>query len=440
MFGSADKKISEIYRSYTLSNAKKSFEPIILINRWIVILLCVWMVWPYFNYKIGVITFVAFLVLWLITTDYRWLFEKWTLDLVFILIWGITFIPYIITGNFMYGSLDPKYALITIFLFIFGIFINHYYMFYKKDFVTLGRIAFISLLMYLIGSIQTYYGLKEFPMASRMLAATNNSMQYVYMSLGIGGFGFVYSLVFITIVSLYLIKRMNTTKIYRFLFVASFVFFIFTIIEASYAIALIFTFVGIVLAFSIKGKRSLVIGVFLALVFILLIPKDFIGEFLLNTAYLFKNNDTLFTKFLDLGQVFLGNSTGSQTVTRGHLYLTSLNTFIHNPLFGIYGPLGDQFNGEIGGHSGWLDFMAMYGICGSLPLFLAIILNFRKHLLFYSGHPYYVFLIIAQILFICFGFLNPVTYVYQIGFALFVVAPALPFLPYAFGRNFVNNK
>ena len=158
----------------------------------------------------------------------------------------------------------------------------------------------------------------------------------------------------------------------------------------------------------------------------------------MNIAYLFEDNDIIYTKFVDLAQVFLENSTGSQTENRGHLYLTSLNTFIHNPLFGIYGPLGDQLNSKIGGHSGWLDLMAMYGVFGSLPLFLGILLNFKKQLLFYSGHPYFVFLLIVQFLFICFGFLNPVIYVYQIGFAIFVVAPSLPFLPYAFRKKSIK--
>jgi hypothetical protein len=292
--------------------------------------------------------------------------------------------------------------------------------------------------MYLIGSIQTYYGLKEFPLASRMLATTNDTMQQVYMSIGIGGFGFVYSLVFVVIISLYLIKSKYLKKVYKILFMLAVICFVLSIIEASYAIALILLSVGILLAISIKGKKSLIIGLLIALVFILLIPKAFIGDFLLNVAQLFESNDTLNTKFLDLGQTILGDSMASQTENRGHLYLTSLKTFIENPLFGIYGPLGDQLNGDIGGHSGWLDFMAMYGIFGALPLFLGVLLNFKKQLLFYSGNPYYIFILISQMLFICFGFINPVIYIYQIGFVLFVIVPSLPFLPYAFSKRKVT--
>ncbi|KDE46144.1 hypothetical protein [Geobacillus sp. CAMR5420] len=438
-------KVKESLNQKQISKLKFNTQKdcgLIIINRVIILLLSTWMVWPYFNNKIGIIPIFVIIVLWVITTDYRWLFEKWTPDLLLICVWFITFIPYVLTRNFTYGVIDPEYILTCFFLFVFGIFVNHYYMFYKKDFVTLGRIAFISLFMYLVGSIQTYLGLQKFPYASRTLATANHSLQYSYLGMGIGGFGFVYSLVFVTILSLYLLKK-NIPRLgnmYKSLYILFIICLLLTIIKASYATALIFTFVGIILVFTIKGLRSLIIGVFLALIFILAIPKESIAEFLVNVAYLFKDNDIVYVKFMDLAETFLGESADSQTANRGHLYLTSLITFIQNPLFGIYGPFGNQDNGQIGGHSGWLDLLAMYGIFGSLPLFLAIILNFRKQLLFYSGHPYYVFLIIAQILFICFGFLNPVTYVYQIGFALFVVAPALPFLPYAFGRNFVNNK
>ena len=77
--------------------------------------------------------------------------------------------------------------------------------------------------------------------------------------------------------------------------------------------------------------------------------------------------------------------------------------------------------------------MAFYGIFTSLPMFSAIILNFKKHLSFYSDHPYYTFLLIIQLMFIFFGFTNPIIYFYQIGFALFVIAPSLPFLLMHFG-------
>ncbi|MEH7125603.1 hypothetical protein V7127_20545, partial [Bacillus sp. JJ1773] len=257
------------------------------------------------------------------------------------------------------------------------------------------------------------------------------------MSLGIGGFGFVYSAVFINIIILYFLvkKNPNVNNIYKFFCLLVYCMITAMLILASYATSLSLVFIGTLLVSIIKGKKSFIFINILAVLFILIIPKEVIGFFLIDIAHLFETNKVISTKFLDLAQGFFSESFGSQTSFRGQLYLSSLETFLRNPLFGIYGPFGNELNSEVGGHSGWFDFMAYYGLFGSLPLFAVIFLNFRKQLRFYSNHPYYRFLLTAQILFLIFGFINPVTYIYQMGFVIFVIVPAIPFLPYAFSKR-----
>ncbi|MFJ7638132.1 hypothetical protein ACIQZM_13965 [Peribacillus sp. NPDC097206] len=408
------------------------------INKWIILFMCTWYSWPYFNYKLGVIPFLLILIIWFFTTDYRWVFQRIPLDLVMVIIWAITFLPYILTGGFLYGIVDGKYVMITFILFIGGIFINHYYMYYNNNDLVLGKVAFFSILFYVIASTQTYLGLKDYPLAARGLATGSDPLQQTYLSLGIGGFGFVYSAVFINILILYFVikKVQDVNKFYKILCLFIYIIITTMLISASYATAILVLLTGTLLIVMIKGKKSFIFCMILVFLFLFLInPIEMIGYFLIESAKLFKTNEVISSKFLDLAQGFVSESVGSQTSGRGQLYLASLETFLRNPIFGIYGPFGHDFKSEVGGHSGWLDLMAYYGLFGSLPLFIAIFLNFRKQLRFYASHPYFHVLLTAQLLFVIFGFINPIIYIYQIGFVLFVVGPSIPYLPYAFSKK-----
>ncbi|MDQ0155368.1 O-antigen ligase family protein [Robertmurraya andreesenii] len=418
----------------SILNKNVSFNPVDKINKIVCIFLCAFVCWPYLSSKVGLLLFILLFGTWLLTTDYKCFVDHLTVDIIMIGCWLVTFFPYIITGNFFYGAYSPRAALLLFFLFICGILITHYYMYYKKDFQMLGKIALFSLSFYAIASLQTYLGLKKYPLASRMLAVGDETIKQNYHGLGIGGFGFVYSSVFIIIPLIYFFsKKTSTNNVWhKVISIIVFVMMLLMLFRASYTIALLFTLVGIFLVFFIRGKKSLIVGVLFAVLFLIFIPGDLIGSFFIHMANLFQENDTIRVKFLDFAQGFLTESTGAQTSYRVQLYLSSFQTFLDNPLFGIYGPFGNQMNAVIGGHSGWLDLMAYYGLFGSLPLFIGIYLILRRQLLFYFNHPYFIYLLIVNILFIVFGFINPTITIYEIGFSIFVIVPTLPFLPYAF--------
>jgi len=406
-------------------------------NRLLMIGICGWIISPYLNFKLGFTLYVLIFAAWFLLTDYLWIFQRLSGDLLLFVVWILTLMPYLLTGNFLYGEVPMKTVLISIFLFFSGMFMNHYYMYYKKDISALGKIAFFAIFFYLFASIQSSIGLKQYPLAARALATGIDPLQGVYSSLGIGGFGFVYSAVFVNIVLLYFIlkKQPNTHNFYRYLCLIAFCVIFTMLLASSYATSLLFIIMGTIFVIFIKGKKSLLFSIILSFFFFVIFPKELIGYFLIDVALLFENNTVISTKFMDLAQGFVSDSVGSQTAARSQLYLVSLKTFLQNPFFGIYGPFGGSFNAKVGGHSGWLDLLAYYGLFGAIPLFGAIILNFRKHLRYYTGHPYYKFLVTAQILIVIFGFINPIIYVYQIGFVYFVIVPVLPFLVNAFSRK-----
>lgn len=422
-----------------LTNTAMSFL-LYRVNQVACIMMCMWIATPYFRIRAGVIFLLMMFGIWLITTDLKWLTKKLTLDLVLIIIFFITFIPYIVSGSLQYGAAGPKMILVNFPIFFVGIFINHYYMYYKKDYKVLGKIAFFYLIFFTIGSLQTYFGLLQYPMASRELAgalADNPELGNRYSFLGIGGFGHIYSASFLLIASSFLLKsnrNLYTIKS-RVLVLVSFISIFLMLLQASYATSLIILFLGLLSVLIVRNKFGLIILSTTAVIFILLIPKTLWNEFFVGVADVFSWNNILNEKFLDLANSFLYGSGNGQTGDRIELYITSFKTFLSNPLFGIYGPLGNSKTGLLGDHSGWVDLLGYYGLFTVIPLALAIYVNIKKHLRFYKTTRYYWFVIVIYLLILVLGIVNPIVYVYEIGFVLFFIIPAIPFMGYAFDHK-----
>ncbi|KKB40906.1 hypothetical protein [Bacillus thermotolerans] len=410
------------------------------VNQIACFLMCMWVAIPYFRVRLGVVFLLLMFGVWLLTTDLKWLTRKLTLDLIFVLLFFITFIPYIITGNLQYGLSGPNVIIVNFSIFFVGIFINHYYMYYKRDYVVVGRIALFSLVFFTVGSTQTYLGLLEYPLASRELAAGSTvslENSSVYSQLGIGGFGHIYSASFLLIAILYLIFKKNPgfTMKYRILVFISITSIFLMLIQASYAISLIIVILGLLLVLFAKNKITFISLLIVGVCLLLLIPQSLIGEWLLVIADIFSANEILNQKFTDLAFGFLNNAASGQTAGRLSLYLISLQTFLDNPFFGIYGPFGNPFSGAVGGHSGWLDLLGFYGLFTVIPLLFIFYFNFKKHAGFYRKCNFHGTIITVYFLVLIFGTLNPILYVYEIGFVLFCVIPGIPFIAYAFNKR-----
>lgn len=404
------------------------------------LMICIWMILPYFRVRAGVSMLLVFFVIWLVTTDLRWLVSKWSLDMCFLLIFFITFIPYFLTGNLKYGSFGTNAILVNFPLFFMGIIINNYYMYYKKDYFLLGKIAKIVIVLFIISSIQTYIGLTINPMASRILATGNGyyeAEKIMFNRIGVGGFGHIYASCFMFLAIFYLLIRNNhrlqiSQKIFSL--IVSLLLLI-TIFKASYAIAFMIIIIGTTLVLIVKNKKMLIVAMIVASLLLLLTPTTFIGDIFINAADLFNNDSIMYEKLTDVGMSFLMDSQSSQSGTRIKLYTTSLNTFFRQPLFGIYGPMGNPLD-PIGGHSGWLDLLGFYGLFSGIPLLLMFYYNFKKHLRFYKKDKYYGYLVVIYFIFLVFGTINPVLYIFEVGFILFMIVPIIPLI----SRDFENKK
>lgn len=403
------------------------------------LMMCIWMILPYFRVRAGVSMLIVFFVIWLVTTDLRWLVSKWSLDMYFLLFFFITFVPYYLTGNLKYGGFGANSILVNFPLFFIGIFINHYYMYYRKDYAILGKIASITLVFFVIGSIQTYIGLTINPMASRILATgigQYEAEKIMFNRMGVGGFGYIYASSFFLLSILYLVFENNyklkiQKKIIALITSGS---ILLTILEASYAISLIIILCGGLLVLVVKNKKMLVMSMVMFGILLLLLSPTLIGKIFLNIANLFSDNYIISEKFTDLGVSFLRDAQSSQTNTRLQLYTTSLNTFLKQPLFGIYGPMGNPSD-QIGSHSGWLDLLGFYGLFTGIPLFLIFHNNFKKHFRFFKTHKYYGYLVVIYFMFVVFGTINPVLNVYEVGFIIFMIVPLIPFISKDFRKK-----
>lgn len=410
------------------------------LNQFLGILMCIWIGIPYIRVRVGVLFFVTVFVMWLITTDLKW-FKYWTLDLIFILILLITFIPYIITGNFYYRGLNSITLLTRFILFFIGIFINYYYMIFKKDYKSLGKIAFFSIISFFIGSLQTYLGLLKYPNASRELAGAAYNNQFIveiYNNLGIGGFGYIYATTFLMISLVYMVIRKNTLKKikYRFLILIGIIPMFLMIFKASYAISLIILVLGIIFVICFKNKKTMTLSFSIGMV-LLLFFQNTIGNLFLRIADIFFHKSILNIRFNEIAEVFLNNSVDGDLGNRFYRYFLSFKVFLKYPLFGIIGPFGNN-KIAIGDHSGWFDFLASYGLFSSIPLFIVIFINFKKIISFFKKSNYFMMMLLIQILFIIYGFINPILTVFEIGFVIFYILPSIPFLPYAFSKDKVS--
>jgi len=415
------------------------------INQLSVAVVCVWMTLPYFRNKAGLYVLISFFGLWLITTDLKWLVSKWPKDIIFLVIFFGTFIPYIITGTLGFGLFGTKTLLVSVPEFFMGIFIIHYYLHYKNDYNSLGIIALVSLISVSIGSFQTYLGLETNPGAARALGGSigeDTVLKALYEGLGIGGFGFVYGACFVFIATLYVMIKGGSTlsKMYKVLCGLACVVMFLMILKASFATAIILVVLGAVLTLVVKSRSSYVFVILLSAGLLLFIPQELVGEAFLKLAVIFSNNKILYTKFITYAAKYLTISSGSGvSIGRFDLVLFSLKTFLKHPLFGLYGPLGDAASATdtyvIGYHSGWLDMLGFYGLFTGIPLVLIIYYNIKKQFILFKNDRYMSLFFITSCLFVFLGVVNPLINVFEVGFAYFCIVPAMPFLGSAFIPN-----
>ena len=379
------------------------------------------------------IIFVPLLFLWVffafITSNESFIntFVRPSLKSYAIYLWLIVYILIYMTG----------YAVgIDIYLFNymrigFSILLFNYYI-ELKDINVIKRLTLISIALICFVCISTIIVLSTNPNAARILSTGREELAQNINGI-VGSFGFIYSLVFICIVILgcFVEGIINKNKT---LWIIIYSLFLITIFKASFMIALILL-TGISLSVILRVKKFW----HLLFLFLLIILFDVFCLPYISALLLFLANsvgsDAVAQRLHELNQFIIsGNIENTSDMgIRLKYIIMSLESFISSPLVGVGGFYGyDTRYFGIGGHSGFLDELARYGILGTLSLFIGLIANMKYVFKILNKKQKNIYLK-CSIGFFILGFINTIFFIH-IFIVFFIVVPGL--LIYFNGYNY----
>lgn len=258
--------------------------------------------------------------------------------------------------------------------------------------------------------------LNENPMALRLLISEEKDDTIVVG----GGYALPYSMSLLCPLLLYGSQKIGE-KLYKCAIYIVIAAGTLLVLRSLYTTALMIIFFGYLLVAMKKisaKNRALVLlfGVIVLFSFIQLLPH--IANYFLN-----QDSNVVGRRLTEINNIINSTSGGDDDgdfMSRIKLTMSSIMTFLDNPIFGV-GPSVhyDYFEMEkigIGSHAQWFDIFAIYGIF--TLLLVSFLINAAKKI---SNNNY------SLILFIILGFLNPV-FSFTIVFTAFYIAPLLNFL------------
>lgn len=249
-------------------------------------------------------------------------------------------------------------------------------------------LLWIALAIYIITAITTIWGNTIYPEASRMLATgmTGELVLYnVYRAMNIGGFGFVYEVVFPLVILPYVFKA---KRIPRLVSMGLYFLVLYLAYVTQFTVALTVT-LGYGLFFLVGRIRNSMdvpkYGILLGILIIVALP------IILNFLATSIDSEILSSRFSEMGSLASGGTTSgtSDVDERQSAYMTSVIDFLSSPL------LGTGKNG--GGHSFVLDNLAKYGLIGLIALVIMFRSIFKLYIYPYRKSSFYGYLLLGYI-------------------------------------------
>lgn len=346
----------------------KNNNIILQINRFCSIYIAIWAISPPLNPGLPRHIVVMTALIWLITG----LFLKpgfflkpklYVLSIYFYSIYTIIMSLFSSKPNVLNNQL-----IIIIFLFL-GI-VSFFYV--EVDPKHLIRIFWISIPFWMIWVVRTLVAYAQNPFISRLLAKKFIGIEY-YLHQGIGGYGLVYSAVFILPSIIHLI-RSNKLKISQQLILSVFLSLcIIFIFFSQYTIALTTSILSIMFSF-FNSKKMLLKVIFILPIILIVLFIGYYNRNVIMDSLIDLTKNTLYSAKLRDIRAKLNNSGSYESVeVRMGNYTDSIRLFAKYPFFGAIGS-----NEFVGGHSDVLDNFAEYGIfIGILFVFLIVYLPLK---------------------------------------------------------------
>jgi len=296
------------------------------------------------------------------------------------------------------------------------------FLFFTRRYQLLALVTQLALGVLVITAVTTYIGLNIFPEASRILATGDTGEDFAYYKYNIGGYGFVYSLVIVTPAYIYLIRQ---HLVNRWVGLICLAFLSLTIIKTQYAFAfllLAFNLILFILPFRLVRPRTLitcaVVMIIILLCFTPWLPQS------LNALASFVKFPILSNKISGMADYLqYGNTDSAEGVTvRQIKYEESILTFIDSP---IIGNLGREYRRLPGGHSTFIDTLAITGLLGGILFFKILQYYYRRILKPFHLFPTFGYVYWSFLLYIILSFINTTN---SVGMAVFLIIPGIAFL------------
>lgn len=217
----------------------------------------------------------------------------------------------------------------------------------QHEFLIIAILAVI-----LISSIATYQVLANDVNASRQLAgAATEAERLLYYKKGVGGYGYIYLLVFLNYALLTSLKAKGMLPL-KVAAITCMVINVLVIVISSYSTAILIQIVLIGLFLADRKSKRKTIVIFWGVAMVLFWLRDDIFRYLKDLA----DNMDLYYVSKRMGQLLKADNNDSyDNLARSKLYMKSFETFLQHPFFG---------NNDIGNHSQLLDALGKYGIFG----------------------------------------------------------------------------
>lgn len=317
-------------------------------------------------------------------------------------------------------SYDIQFYRVIIIYWLFALSLINVFL-YNQDWNGMKIVLIIGILILLISTIFSIIYSGSQPDLVRQYVLYSSEQDNVGVKLGqrlgIANYGMIHGIPTLLPIVVYLFKK-EKKLILKILWLSLIAAFYYLIIVSGFGTALIlstFILISSILVSENKKKNLFLFGI---LIFIgaLFINKEFILHSLDWVKGYFENS-AIYDKIVDIQYSIQTNDFEGQLDTRGNLYADSWNTFSKYPIF------GSAQQSDAGGHLFVADFLAWFGLVGTLPLILFFYYSFRRIYLMIENHQkiYYILVLIP---FIILSFVKAVPFFEQILY-LFVFIPAV---------------
>lgn len=258
-----------------------------------------------------------------------------------------------------------------------------WFYFSLEDRFSLKLLTFLTTAYYLLINVGTVFALRQNPDVSRLLANGDPTVTAPLASPLTGGYQHIYSLTMFTVALVGLIWYYRPKLLETIGWGMAVLLGLLVIVMSNYSFAILFVFAFSLLVLCRLPKRG---GPATAVVLLCALAAMVILPNLYRVFYFIaENTDSLKMqlRFAEVGNLLSGAgiTQGSDAGTRMKLYTASLKSFLSAPLFGI-GDLVlktvDNPREIVGGHSIVCDYLAYYGLVGSVLFHGILVTNFAR--------------------------------------------------------------